>query len=85
LKKEELQKFGTYGINTLDDEIYRYPSPLQYQTSILDQIGLNIGPHRKNDFYCMLAIKAVLELLKDEDIKRYIYKMPAVNYLQVNE
>ena len=78
-----MPKFGTFGVNTLDDEVYRYPSPLQYQTTILDLIASNLGPHKKYDSACLLAIKLILELLEDADIRSYLGSVPCVNYLQV--
>jgi hypothetical protein len=34
-----LPQFGMYGFTGLDEDVYKYPSPLHYHTSFLDMIA----------------------------------------------
>ena len=49
-----------YGFTSLDEDVFKYPSPLGYQVSLLDLIVQNIGQYKKNDNLGLVGILTVV-------------------------
>lgn len=77
---DQLPQFGIYGFSALEEDIFKYPSPLHYAISLLDTIVQNLGQYKRNDNLALLAISALTQaMVKDTNVREYVLRLPAIS------
>jgi hypothetical protein len=77
-----MSHFGSFGIQTLDDQIFSFVSPLRIEnsTTLLEKIVSN---RKRSDNLSALCLKYLLRLCEiSEAAQNYLFYIPPPTYLQ---